>query len=203
MMERGNQMDNSGFRGLPDRLPLESFRPSERLRQIIVPVDLTIDCQTSVDYAICFAKAFGSTVNLLYLYHEPYVADRSFQSRGCNLFTEQRRKVFASFYKLLGETRNKYPDSIGYFEYGNPDREIEVIARQLQADLLIVSINNGKWLEHFCLEDMLTGWWLKSNARSWLCAREFGIKSDDDLWRFRRDEEVQRSTELNAELRRG
>ena len=46
------------------------------------------------------------------------------------------------------ETRNKYPDSIGYFEYGNPDREIDVIARQLHADLLIVSIHNGKWLEH-------------------------------------------------------
>jgi len=147
-MERGIQMDNSGFSGLPGCLPLESFRSSERLRQIIVPVDLTRDCQTSVDYAIRFAKAFGSTLNLLYLYQEPYVADQSSRSRGCDLFKEQRRKVFSDFYKLLVETRNKYPDSIGYFEYGNPDREIDVIARQLHADLLIVSIHNGKWLEH-------------------------------------------------------
>ena len=97
-MERGIQMDNSGFSGLPGCLPLESFRPSERLRQIIVPVDLTGDCQTSVDYAICFAKAFGSTLNLLYLYHEPYVADQGSRIRGCDLFKEQRRKVFSDFY---------------------------------------------------------------------------------------------------------
>jgi nucleotide-binding universal stress UspA family protein len=148
MMKRGVQMDNSGFSGSPGCLPLESFRPSERLSQIIVPVDLTRECQTSVDYAICFARAFSSTLNLLYLYHEPYVADQSFRSRGCDLFKEQRRKVFADFYKLLVETRNKYPDSTGYFEYGNPDREIDVIARQLHADLLIVSIDNNKWLEH-------------------------------------------------------
>jgi len=122
-------------------------RPTDCGRSLFL-VDLTRDCPTSIDYAICFAKAYRSTLNLLYLYQEPYVADQSSRSRGCDLFKEQRRKVFSDFYKLLVETRNKYPDSIGYFEYGNPDREIDVIARQLHADLLIVSIHNGKWLEH-------------------------------------------------------
>jgi nucleotide-binding universal stress UspA family protein len=147
MMESSVQMENSGLSGL-QVCPLESCRASNQLRKIIVPVDLTRDCPTSIDYAICFAKAYRSTLNLLYLYQEPYVVDQSFRSRGCDLFREQRRKVFADFYKLLRETRNRYPDSIGYFEYGNPEREIDVIARRLRADLIIVSVQDGNWLEH-------------------------------------------------------
>lgn len=149
MIESNVQMENSDLSVLPVCPPLESCRLSKGLRKIIVPVDLTRDCPTSIDYAICFAKAFGSTLYLVYLYQEPYVVDQSSRSRGCDLFKEQRRKVFADFYKLLRETRNRYPDSIGHFEYGNPEREIDVIARRLRADLIIVSVHNGNWLEHF------------------------------------------------------
>ena len=127
---------------------MESSFPAEKLRQIIVPVDLTNDCTASIDYAIRFANAFGSTLNLLHLYQEPYVVNQSSRSPNCDLFNQQRQKVFADFYNLLLETRNKYSDSIGYFEYGDPDREIDVIARQLHADLLIVSLHHGKRLEH-------------------------------------------------------
>jgi nucleotide-binding universal stress UspA family protein len=148
MMKSSVQMESNGLSDLEVCPPLESCRPSNQLRQIVVPVDLTRDCPTNIDYAISFGKAFGSTLNLLYLYQEPYVVDQSSRSRGCDLFREQRRKVFADFYKLLRETRNRYPDSIGYFEYGNPEREIEVIARRLRADLIIVSVPDGNWLEH-------------------------------------------------------
>ena len=55
---------------------LESSFPAEKLRQIIVPVDLTNDCTASIDYAIRFANAFGSTLNLLHLYQEPYVVNQ-------------------------------------------------------------------------------------------------------------------------------
>jgi len=147
-MRNSLQMENSGLSGLHVGPTLESCRPSNQLRKIIVPVDLTRNCPTSIDYAISFAKAFGSTLNLLYLYQEPYVVDQGSRSRGCDLFKEQRRRVFADFYKLLEETRNRYPDSIGYFEYGNAEREIEVFARRLGADLIIVSAHDGNWLEH-------------------------------------------------------
>ena len=147
-MKSSVQMESNRLSGLQVCPPLEWCRPSDQLRQIIVPVDLTTDCPTSIDYGIRFAKAFGSTLNLLYLYQEPYVVDQSSRSRGCDLFKEQRRKVFADFYKLLRETRTRYADSIRYFEYGNPEREIDVIARRLRADLIIVSVHNGNWLEH-------------------------------------------------------
>jgi nucleotide-binding universal stress UspA family protein len=148
MMQSNVEVGKSALSNLRVGPALESSRPAEKLRQIIVPVDLTNDCTASIDYAICFATVFGSTVNLLYLYQDPYVVSQSSRSPNCDLFKEQRRKVFADFYNLLRETQNKYPDSVGYFEYGNPDREIDVIARHLRADLLIVSMHHGKWLEH-------------------------------------------------------
>ena len=147
-MQSSVEVQKSALPGLRFGAVLGSSHPSEKLRQIIVPVDLTNDCTASIDYAISFAKAFGSTVNLLHLYQDPYVVSQGSRGSNCDLFKEQRRKVFADFYDLLQVTQNKYPDSVGYFEYGNPDREIEVIARQLRADLLIVSMHHGKWLEH-------------------------------------------------------
>ncbi len=148
-MENNVQTKKSGFSDSRVCPPLESCRPSKQLRKIIVSVDLTTDCPASIDYAISFAKAFGSTLNLIYFYQEPYVVDQNSPSRGCDLFKEQRRKAFADFYRLLQETRNRYPDSIGYFEYGNTEREIEAIARRLCADLIVVSVHDGNWFEHF------------------------------------------------------
>jgi nucleotide-binding universal stress UspA family protein len=148
MMQSSTEVEKSPLSDWRTGPALESFCPAGKIRQIIVPVDLTNDCTASIDYAIRFAKAFGSTVNLLHLYQDPYVVSQSSRSPNWDLFKEQRRMVFADFYNLLRETRSKYPDAKGYFEYGNPDREIDVIARQLRADLLIVSMHHGKWLEH-------------------------------------------------------
>jgi nucleotide-binding universal stress UspA family protein len=148
-MKANVQTEIGGLSGSQVCPPLESCRPPNQLRKIIVPVDLTRDCLISIDYAICFGKAFGSTLDIVYFYQEPYVMDQSSRNRGHDVFREQRRKVFDDFYKLLREIRNTYPDTIGYFEYGNPDREIDVIARRLRADLIIVSVHDGNWLEHF------------------------------------------------------
>jgi hypothetical protein len=79
-------------------------------------------------------KCLVRPVNLLHLYQEPYIVNQMSRSRDCDLFKEYRRKAFDDFCNLLRETRSKYPQSIGYFEYGNPYREIgvcrEAVARR-------------------------------------------------------------------------
>src|ERR1700721_4862673 len=89
MMESSVQMENNGLSPLLESPTPESYRPSKPLRKIIVPVDLTRNCLPSIDHAICFAKAFGSILNLVYLYEEPYVVDGSSRSRGCDLFKDR------------------------------------------------------------------------------------------------------------------
>src|SRR5271165_1109140 len=77
MMESSPQTENSGLSGLQVCPQPESCLRSNELRQIIVPVDMTRDCPIGIDFAICFAKTFGSTLNLIYLYQEPYIVDQS------------------------------------------------------------------------------------------------------------------------------
>jgi hypothetical protein len=70
MMQSSTEVEKSPLSDWRTGPALESFCPAGRIRQIIVPVDLTNDCTPSIDYAIRFAKAFGATVNLLHLYQE-------------------------------------------------------------------------------------------------------------------------------------
>ena len=70
-MESTFQMKDSGLSGLQICLFQEWCWLTGQLRKIIVPVDLTRERPTSIDYAICLARAFGASLNLLYLYQEP------------------------------------------------------------------------------------------------------------------------------------
>jgi hypothetical protein len=111
MMQSSVEVEKSALSDLKVGPAIAASCPTEKLRQIIVPVDLTNDCTASIDHAIRFAKAFGSTVNLLHLYQDPYAVSQSSRSPNCDLFKEQRRKIFADFYNLLRETQKKYADS--------------------------------------------------------------------------------------------
>ena len=123
-------------------------RSFQKLKQILVPVDLKNDCRASIHYGIWLAQRFDSTVNLIHVYEEPYVLNPIPRTRSCDVFNHHRRNVFADFYQLLEKTRHEYPKSVGFFEYGNPDRDISKLAQRLGADLLILCACSGHWLEH-------------------------------------------------------
>jgi len=122
-----------------------------KIQQILVPVDPADDCRASIEYAIGLASIFGSTVALVHFYQEPYVLEGGLHPRNCDVFRLQRRKAFANFTDLLQKARDRYPKSVGYFEYGNPDHDICKIARHLNADLLVLGRHKDKWLERVCL----------------------------------------------------
>jgi len=67
-MQSSVEMESSDLSGLPVCRLLESYRAAVKLRQIIVPVDLTHGCPASIDYAICFAKVCGSTASGLNIF---------------------------------------------------------------------------------------------------------------------------------------
>jgi nucleotide-binding universal stress UspA family protein len=123
----------------------------EKIQQILVPVDPADDCRASIEYAIGLASIFGSTVALVHFYEEPYVLEGCLHPRNCDVFMLQRRQAFADFTDLLEKTQDRYPKSVGYFEYGNPDHDICKIARQLNADLLVLGRHKDKWLERIFL----------------------------------------------------
>jgi universal stress protein A len=123
----------------------------QSIQQIVVAVDPVDDCRASVEHAIGLASIFGSTVALVHFYQEPYVLEGSLHPQNWDVFNLQRRKAFADFTDLFQRVRDRYPKSVGYFEYGNPDHDICKIARQLNADLLILGRHKDKWLERVFL----------------------------------------------------
>lgn len=125
--------------------------PEQKIQQILVLVDPAHDCRASIEYAIGLASIFGSTVALVHFYQEPYVLEGCLHSRNCDVFKQQRRRVFAEFTELLQKARDRYPKSVGYFEYGNPDHDICKMARHLKADLLVLGTHKDKWLERVFL----------------------------------------------------
>ena len=121
--------------------------PGQKIQQILVLVDPANHCQASIAYAIGLASVFGSTMALVHFYQEPYVLESSLHRRNCDVFKLQRRKVFADFTDLLQKARDRYPKSVGYFEYGNSDHDICKIAGQLNADLVVLAAHKDRWLE--------------------------------------------------------
>jgi universal stress protein A len=119
----------------------------QKIQQILVLVDPAKDCRASIEYAIGLASIFGSTVALVHFYQEPYVVECSLHPRNSDVFRPERQKAFADFVDLLQKARNRYPKSVGYFEYGNPEHDICNFARQLKADLLVLGKHKDKWFE--------------------------------------------------------
>jgi nucleotide-binding universal stress UspA family protein len=119
--------------------------PEQKIQQILVPVDPANDCRASIEHAIALTSIFGSTVALVHF------LEGSLHPRNCDVFKLQRRKVFADFTDLLQKARDRYPKSVGYFGYGNPDYDICKIARQLNADLLVLGTHKDRWLERVFL----------------------------------------------------
>src|SRR5580704_11738707 len=91
--------------------------PKQKIQQILVPVDPADDCRASIEYAIGLASIFGSTVALVHFYQEPYVLEGSLHPRNCDVFRLQRRRAFGDFIDLLQKMQDRYPKSVGYFEY--------------------------------------------------------------------------------------
>jgi hypothetical protein len=109
----------------------------------------------------------GSTVNLLHLYPEPYVVNQSSRSGGCDLFKEQRQKVFVDFYQLLRDTRNRY-----LIRSDISSTVILTVRLTLslgncaQTSSLYLCIT-ASGLNIFCSEDVWTGSWRTLHVQSW------------------------------------
>ncbi len=163
----GNLQDTAKIRdllGFNEELsePAQTSCLSRTLQQVLVPVDLCNECSPAVDYGIRLAKTLGSTLHLLHVYIEPYVLNPATRGRNCDVFKPQRQKAFAKFYNLLEKTREELPNAVGYFEYGNSERDISKIAGLLKADLIIVCAHHRKWVDHLIV-GRNTSWILKGS----------------------------------------
>ena len=122
-----------------------------KLKQILVPIDFSDCSKKALQYALPLAKEHGATLTLLYVVPPAYGA----AEYGVVDYTELEAGLRTSGEKELAnlaaaEVRGEVPaDTL--VRVGSPTQEIIQTARNLPADLIILSTHGRTGLQHVFL----------------------------------------------------
>ncbi len=124
------------------QIPAQSIAaaPVLKLQKILVPVDFSDCSKKALQYAIPFAKQFGAELILLHVV-EPYPIVPEMASYDFQTIYDGRQELEA-IQKTIDETVSS---SISV-RRGTPHLEITDAARELRADLIIISTHGRKGL---------------------------------------------------------
>lgn len=117
------------------------------IKEILVPIDLTLQCRKAMDQAVNVAKLWNSHVTLLHVYQPPYNLSYLRGSHVHEAIEEHRqnsKQIFRRFGKELSE---KWPTCSTEFRQGALCDEIAKAANDLHADLMIIGTHGNKWLQ--------------------------------------------------------
>jgi universal stress protein A len=129
------------------QIPAQSLAapPVFRLRKILVPIDFSDCSKKALDYAIPFARQFGAELNLLHVV-EPYPAIPEMAPYDAENIEDGRLELEA----LRKDLGNVGPCST-LVRKGAPPTEITSAARDLDADLIIISTHGRTGLSRVFL----------------------------------------------------
>ena len=104
------------------------------IRQIVVPTDLTPDGRKAIDYALAMARCFNADLTLVHIYDPSYTY-------------AEAEEVIKSLEMLCSELRREHPASGFTIGVGAPSLQIPEMAKEMHADLMVISMHNYGWLE--------------------------------------------------------
>jgi nucleotide-binding universal stress UspA family protein len=126
------------------------FNPAIRIRRILAPTDLSDDSREAVKYAIHLAELVGAQLTLLHFYDESRRHVNPTGARGYESMLEEERRLKNKLYALREEIRKICRNCDSYFYIGNPNKEIPKVAKELNADLVVISTHNpqgsSRWI---------------------------------------------------------
>jgi nucleotide-binding universal stress UspA family protein len=115
------------------------------VRKIVAAVDLSKHSKKTAAYAAEFAKSFGASITLVHAFapepitefttaevHERYEADLRASERDLR--------------KLAEAVRETYPDCDSEFRVGDPAEQVTLVAKDLDADLIITASHHPGFL---------------------------------------------------------
>jgi nucleotide-binding universal stress UspA family protein len=124
---------------------------SLRLHRVVVPTDLSSDAEKGIDSAVHLAKRFGADLFLVHVYKEPYPFS---YVRGASAYAGCERHRFNTELDLLAlrdQVREQYPQCFAIFRQGaDIKREISAVAKEINADLIVVPAHHRNWVEYVC-----------------------------------------------------
>ncbi len=114
--------------------PESSLRIS--IKQIVVPTDLKPHEQRAIHYALAIAQSFNATLTLVHVYDPAYTY-------------AEAQEVIGTLRRTCLQLKKEHAASELVVDVGVPYLRIPEIARNLQADLLVIAKHNYSWLERF------------------------------------------------------
>lgn len=115
------------------------------IKRILVPTPLTSDGNKVIHYAMAFASRFGAKLTLLHVYEAKGNADLSLNMIDDTIVDERRERAEDALRELCAEISEIYPRCDMCFRSGTASEEIMFAARDLDADMIVVSTHKHHW----------------------------------------------------------
>jgi nucleotide-binding universal stress UspA family protein len=138
---------------MTDASPTESDSDIKRIsplqiRRIVAPTDLTEHSQKALNYATRLAQHFGSKLTILHIHEDPFVFENTISPETAKVLQEERQRAENALLGIAEDIRSDHSNCDTYFQYGLPHEMIVKAARNLQADLIVLSTHHYRWLNH-------------------------------------------------------
>jgi len=115
------------------------------MRRIVVAVDLTDHSEATANYAARIAKSFNASLYVVHVF--PAAPVQGFEHRrNFRLIEQERNDLGAQLNHLAGRLRKFVPTCEPVFLTGEPAEQISGLAREVEADLVVVGGHNPTFL---------------------------------------------------------
>lgn len=113
--------------------------PAFCMKVILAPTDLSVESRQALNYAIYLAELVGAQLTLVHFYDESGPQTSPIGSRGYESMLKEERALQNKLYALRDEIRTVYRNCSSHFYIGNPIKEIPKVAKELRANLIVIS----------------------------------------------------------------
>ena len=124
--------------------------PVIRIKQILAPTELSGDSRKAVSYAVHLAQLADAQLTLLHFYDESWRRLTLAGAHHYESMLEEERMARSNQYALRDEIRKIYRRCDSAFYIGSPSKEIPKVAKELSADLIVISTHNpqgaSRWI---------------------------------------------------------
>lgn len=115
------------------------------MKRIVVAVDLSTHSKKTATYAAQFAKSFGASLTLVHAFAPERITEFTTEEVH-ERYEVDMRDTERDLDKLAAAVRETYPDCDSEFRVGDPAEEVNLIAKDLHADLIITASHHPGFL---------------------------------------------------------
>ena len=115
------------------------------IKKIVVAVDLSAHSRKTAAYAAQFAKSFGASLTLVHAFSPERITEFTTEEIH-ERYESEMQDTARDLDKLAAAVRKTYPDCDTEFRVGDPAEQVNLIAKDLNADLIVTASHHPDFL---------------------------------------------------------